>query len=604
MRLRKFSVLIRSSPPLPSKTLTGSSPPALRRAAVESLALTGSLSLPRKLEIPIYEKVRTGSHAVIGIGLSLALVAMYLSAREHNPGVDLARMQACVAALRRARAAARASLLSLASESGEIALTGGGGRVIKWWASGPRTAPATILLAGEDGESAALWGDVHRGLHTALAGNARIISYHCQGKATSATDGTVQPSFTTRLRIARAVVEGASGAPAKSSLPWDRSQRRALVHVHAGAGAWAGIALAGAEAIPGYQTQGIVLVAPQLLHLSRQLAWVSAIPTASRQHPRGDAGAEREALKSLLEPPSMTGTLSPSLKAALDASSPRRKDMVDMWERFGTAGASRAVEGRFDEDFRRWRSRATVFSPLEMSLASSLASRAPPTTRISAVTWGPQAQPSWVEKGVAGAAGLFWASAATAAGAMTIPAGPAGEAQRKAYHAVRQAGQKEAGELLLRQGKGQGRGVGGPEGGGGKGGPLLGGGQGEAEHTRVLLSRLPLALGIPLSWLGLESHAEVAERAIRSLEREFEYLPGNFSATLVCAGGEEGAGADLCSLPLQAPNVIVAEILGVLHPLATPPTAQESEGEGRKGGGASQSGEAHRGFQLVKISSK
>lgn len=658
-----FSSLSRAPIP-PPPSLVSAPPPttlSLRRTQVESLAISGAHALPRKLETPVYERVRTFTFAALGLGLSATLIGMYLATREHNPGVDLARMQATVAALRRARVAARTTLLATAKESGEAPL--GGGRVVKWWASGPRDAPTAVLLAGEDGESAALWGEVHTQLQTALGDQARVVSYHCTpppAKVTSAADaaaGRPQPSsssssyssLTHRLRAAQVAAEAALGGSSKDStwggLVPSQSPSRRVVHVHSGVGSWAGLALCGVAG--SHQSSpprvGAVLVAPQLLHLNRSLAWVSALPEASRsweedggeQEEQGSSSttaaaaapapasaAAKTRLQRLLDPPPQPH-LPQALKTALDASSPRRSTMVGIWSKFGTAGTAAAMASRFDEDFRRWRSASPVLTPLEVSLCSSLASAsavaggedkaapgAGPPVRV--VTWGPGTTPSWVEPGVGAATLTLWASAATVAGGMMLPLG---SQERVALGEVRSkaAAQAVGGVLGGRKGKAVAAvvvGSGTPTPGAAAaavtptptptpsvGGKVDKGDGGEKEHTAALLARLPTLLGLPLSWFGVsQGEQDAASSAYQCIEREMAYLPGNFSVALVDGRGRV-EGEDLVCLPLQLPAVIVGEVLECVKSMG----GGDKEVAGAESSKGTKEKVAPRGFLHLKV---
>ena len=511
-----------------ASSLSASLPPAVRRTAVEVL-----LSQPRTVEVvPVVERVRRVTFNVLGVGLGLALLGLYLSTRAHNPGVDTARMQATVAYLRRARMAARARLLAAATEHGEVPLEGASGRVLKWWATGPRAASHTVLLAAEDGESSAVWGEVHARLAAAQP-SARIISYHCAG-GQPPSPGVTAPALTLRLRDAQAALLAAA-APASR-----------VVHVRAGAGAWPGLALA---ALHPHTTAGLVLCAPLLFHRQRALAWMDAVPAASRTPSQADPGL----LQRLLDPP--PAPLTPALQERLDSLHPRRKDMVGFWDRFGTQGTKAAAAGRFAEDFRRWRAGQTVFSSREMGLVKALAPAlgAPQgggaAVPVRAITWGESALPSWMEAATARATLVHCIMAATALGAMMAQAPSSAPVPAPAVAAA--AGVEPLPDLLVKV----------PE--------------TEARHVGSLLERLPAALGLGGSSSSSSSSSKLAgavEARLRQLASELEGLPVNFSLTLLegrqAGGVEEGlaaGGEDVASFPLQCPEAIVREVQLVLR---------------------------------------
>jgi hypothetical protein len=508
-----------------------------------------ALAAPRAPEVvSVAERVRRGTFVVLGVGLSVALLGWYLAARTHNPSVDLARMQASVAALRRARAAARARLLAAAGDSGEIALEGSGGRRLRWWASGPRTAPTAVLLAAEDGETAAVWGEVHARLLASVgaagegtAAAVRIVSYHCVG-GKAHTPGTCTPPLTLRVRDAQAALGAACGSSAGPAR---------VVHVHAGIGAWAALALA---ALFPQRTAGCVLVAPQLTHRSRVLAWMDAVPAASRSPGVGGGGE----LARLLDPPPLPPTppsvaMGSTLKDSLDAANPRRRDMVVWWERFGLESARAAVAGRFEEDFRRWRSRASVLSGTEERLLGSLAPGLQGSSvAIRALTWGHTSLPCWMGTDTARAASVHCLMAAVAVGSAMAGGGGAGGAGGAGAGAGVQAAPPPPAapppDLLVKV-------------------PEV-----EARHVASLLAGLPRALGLG-GGAGSKALAGIEAR-FKQLAQQVETQPSNFTVTLVQegeGGAQEGAGGeglegegDLVSFPLQCPELIVGEVVKIL----------------------------------------
>jgi hypothetical protein len=533
---------LRTPPGGPSSLALGGAPPPggdARASAVRG----GSLLL-------------TGAVALAGVAL------MYAVARQHNPFLHTAQMHAAASALRRLRARARAQLLAAAPEAGAAAVAGGGlggaaagAQAIKWWASGPAVgADTVVLLAGGDGESAAVWGSVHAALAAALP-RARVVSYHRAPMAAGAQRGSGVP-LSLRVRDAALALAHAAGGV--------RGDAR-VVHVGAGEGAWAALAAAALLRPPRGAPAGAVLVAPVLQRRGKEEAWMDAVPAASR------APFAAGALARLLEPPRVLraaggGAGDASLRDALDARWERRREIATTdgagkRRREGAAELSPAAERRFDEDFRARRAGGAALPPDDLSLLAGAAAALPPRVAVRVLAVGPGCAPPWLDAASARAHELKQAGAAAAAAALLAPAGGAVAAR---LAALRAEGAELAREDALAPLKAALRAFGAAEAAvdgatSGRGSAAAGKRErGGADALRAAAASLPLALGFfaqpPLR----------AAPAMRNIEAQLREAPPHFSLALLEGGGEGGEGGVMC-VPLQRPEAVVREVLRVVE---------------------------------------
>ncbi len=392
-----------------------------------------------------------------------ALLLFYSTSKRQDPQAQAIAMEGLASRLRTARRRARRALLECATESGEIPVggaqeSGGSGvgsiggagagtgtgatRVLRYWATGPAEAPLYILLAAEDGETAAVWGSVHARLVKELAGAAgaatgggvRVVSFHRASLSTSpSTPRPLMPTSSVdpvslRVRDLEALVDGLRRPPPSSSSWLGGSSSSPLsppprvVVVHQGQGAWAGLAYAGLHAST---TAAAVSVAPLLMHRGRQLAWVDAIVGASRVRREDDPGV----LARLLEAPPVS--LSEEQMRAVDASVPKRLDTLNFYSKLGLPKEEAAAKKRFAEDFRRFRASQTVFSGTEaevvagcgaaVSAAGAGAGAGPGTQSgtpvVRTLTYAPDALPSFLHEEARSAVEIFFLAAANTVGA-------------------------------------------------------------------------------------------------------------------------------------------------------------------------------------------
>ncbi len=485
---------------------------------------------------------------------------MYRLAREHNPARHLAFMHAGAASLRAARVRARALLLAAALDSGEVAVRGGGlgggaAQAVRWWASGPRGADMVVLLAGEDGESAALWGRVHAALAEALPA-ARVVSYH-RAPLRGGGGGT---ALSLRVRDA----ELALGAAAAAAAGGRGAAAARVVHVAAGEGAWGALALAG---LHPRRTAGVVLVAPVLQHRGKEEAWMDAVPAASRvPHAEG-------LLAGLLAPPRVLaatggGRGDDALRGALDARWVHRKELAAAVAA-GEPGAPPppapvsvpAAERRFDEDFRRRRAGTPALPAEDLSLLQALCGRLPGAVVVCAVAVGPGCAPPWLDAASARAHEVKQAAVAAAAGSLLAPEGSPAAARLAALRAEGAALAREdaLGPLTAAL-----HALGSPPGAvedavaaaGGGGRPRKRFREG-LDGARAYLASLPLAMGF-----FAQGPLPVAP-VMRNVEAQVREAPPNFFLTLLRGGGEEGE-CGLLSVPLQRPEAVVREVMRIV----------------------------------------
>ena len=230
------------------------------------------------------------------------LLALFLMVREDDETRESPRMELLTQALRQHRAIAKSALLASADDNGEIAL--GTSAVIRWWASGPRTASRVVLLPACDGESSAVWGRVHAALLSSAQGDTRVISFHRSSSGSGlAPPSSAVPSapMSLRLRDMELVLQHAApgGSLVTDSAPSTRwswlpfwpthvdtamhpDQTPELVIAAHGEGAWAALAF---TALHARSVSACVLVSPVLYHRGRYMAWWDAVTAASRSLP-------------------------------------------------------------------------------------------------------------------------------------------------------------------------------------------------------------------------------------------------------------------------------------------------------------------------------
>lgn len=393
-----------------------------RRAIEDSLALAQSGP-----PLPAMERARSKLYTVLAVVLG-TLGALLYAVSVDDETADMYAMTEATAALRRLRAHSRRQLLAVAQQQGEIS-SGRANRLIRWWSTGPADADVVIVLAAEDNENSTVWGAVHADLAAKLQAQAqqqqqrlpsvRIVTYHRVNDVSSSEVQSAGPEpVSLRLRDLQSVLAATktsvNGSGSSSWFSSRTSKRQQLILASHNYASWGTLAAAGALATDGaaagagggggtgYSLAGVVCASPQLLHASRHMAWMQAVPAASRVPHEDEPGL----LQRLLKPRAVA--VDARTQSVLESALPQRQKRVALFSAMGVKGfdSADAAAERYAEDVRRAQAQLPQLSTLDWLIVEGLGPSLATATAAAAAAADKEGSSAALSPSAARAAGL------------------------------------------------------------------------------------------------------------------------------------------------------------------------------------------------------